>query len=222
MVAVVMTTYDPGNTPRYDYASQCLWSLNYHLRSDEPIRFILADDGSLDVDPLARYVAQFRAHNQTPVEIVTGQHGGIGASLNRALDGVGRENLWMYTTDDWDLQDILDLNKAAWLIRERGYDLVRLGPMHPNVVCTATFEFPQGWWWDINVQSNQFACATRPFLAGPGLMHKIVSFLERSDSYGTEIAFGYDCQRAGVRAASIHLDGPWEHIGDYEVGRLPI
>lgn len=221
-----MTTYNPSpDAPRFDYAQRCLWSLNYNLRSNKPIRYVLADDGSPDVKPLYSVINKFHASSANDgvvVEVVTGPHNGIGASLNRAMDLVNQQ-LWLYTTDDWELQDVIHLTMAEWLIEQKGYDLVRLGPMHPNVTCVSKFEYPFGWWWDIDVSSNQYACATRPFLAGPSLMHKVGLWLEGVDgSYAAEVAFGITCQQNGVRAASLYLDGPWNHIGDYEVGNRPV
>lgn len=206
MVTAVMTTYDDGTGIRFEYAARCVRALGIWCNPEPAI--ILADDGSPCGPP------------QIEVDsIVTGPHNGIGASLNRALSQV-RGN-WMYTTDDWLLIGPLHLELPLWLL-DQGYDLVRIGPPHPNVRCTTNFQAGHGWWLDIDVYSNQYACATRPFVAAPSLMEKIGPWTEGVDSYRAEIDFGLRCQMYDVIAAQTTLHGPWEHIGEYEVGDRPI
>lgn len=206
MVTVVMTTYDDGPGVRYSYAKRCHTAFSMQM---PPKNILLADDGSLSSWQLHEWGFRY----------VTGPHNGMGASLNRALRLV--EGDWLYTTDDWLLTGPLDLELPLWLLSE-GYDLVRVGPPHPNVHCVTSFQQGHGWWLDIDVRSNQYACATRPFVAAPSLMRKIGPWTEGVDSYQAEVDFGLACQRSNVKAAQVTLHGPWEHIGEYEVGDRPI
>jgi hypothetical protein len=161
------------------------------------------------------------------VSIVTGPHGGIGASLNRALARVAHNELWLYTTDDWELQDSYDrgsinLDKAIWLIREEEYDFVRLGPIHPNLPCFTKFTVGPGWWLHLEFGSG-FVFGTRPFLASKRFYEKVGPFLEGVDAYVCERDYSDRCNmHNGLRAAALNLVGPWEHIGEYEVGDRPV
>lgn len=212
MVAVVMTTYNPEpRAPRFDYARACIGALQANLRAPEPIWIVVADDGSPSVDPILRI---------PDVRVVTGPHNGIGSSLNRALQWVEREP-WMYVTDDWLLTDTFDLTLPLWLLGE-GYDLVRLGPIHPNLMCNTRFTQGHGWWLDV-VPTPNYAFATRPFLASPTLVEKVGLFQMGTDAYECERDYAERVSAQGsVRIAAINLVGPWEHIGDYEVGDRPV
>lgn len=215
MVTVVMTTYNPvPEAPRFDYAVECLEYLRAHLSGPQPIAYIVADDGS-PVQPHQGSDLRHRA------QYVTGPHNGIGASLNRAMALLAFDEPWIYTTDDWRLQELLDLALPLHLL-DIGYDIVRLGPIHPNITCRTQFEHPYGWWLDLDVHSNQYVCGTRPFLASPRLIEKVGPFEEGVDSYRAEIDFCARCELYDVRVAAINLDGPWEHIGEYAVGNLPV
>lgn len=218
MVTVVMSCYNPEpEAPRMVYAARSLVALhkNLHGPFSTKVKYLLADDGSPHLLPLQDF-----AQIWPDTSYITGPHGGIGTSLNRAMH-VLYDEPWVYTTDDWVLTDPLDLTLPLHLL-DIGYDLVRLGPIHPNVRCTTNFEYPWGWWLDLDVYSNQYSCATRPFLASPRLMQKIGPWTEGADSYQTEIDFGHACQMYEVSAAAINLAGPWEHIGEYAVGNWPV
>lgn len=216
MVTVVMTTYNPEpSAPRFKYMQRCVDALGENI--PQPKALIVADDGSPEPLDVRWHATQW----QKGVTSITGVHDGIGTSLNRAMRLLMPDEPWIYTTDDWLLTDELDLALPLHLL-DIGYDLVRLGPIHPNVSCTTRFEYPWGWWLDLDVHSNQYTCATRPFLASPRLMQKVVSWTQGVDSYQAEIDFGRECQEGDVRAAAINLAGPWEHIGEYEVGDRPV
>lgn len=217
MVTVVMTTYNPTpDAPRFSYAKRCIEAFDDHLMVD-PFVVHVTDDGSPDTQLLMRLVT---THNIT---VTTGRHNGIGASLNRALRHV--EGPWMYTTDDWLLTGFLELELPLWLLSE-GYDLVKLGPIHPNLSCRTRFSAGHGWWLELNLLDPQggFHFATRPFLAAPSLVEKIGLFDEGLDSYETEVRYNARCQMEAfnLKFAAVNLAGPWEHIGEYEVGNLPV
>lgn len=223
MVAVVMTTYNPEpSAPRHRYAAQVLETLAENLECrDEPIRFIVADDGS-PTPP------EFVVPGYLQVDVVTGRHNGIGASLNRALANVGEGELWMYTTDDWellspyDMRGRVNLDLARWLILEEGYDFVRLGPIHPNLRCVTKFTAGQGWWLHLEFGEG-FVFGTRPFLASKHFYRAVGPFLEGVDAYVCERDYSDRCNaHGGLRAAALNLVGPWEHIGEYEVGDRPV
>lgn len=217
-VTVVMTTYNPIDGPRFGYAVQSITSLSLHLIAPE-LSLVLADDGSLDTQTLAP-MARLVLPEWKRANAVTGPHNGIGASLNRAFSTF--EGPWMYTTDDWVLTDDLDLTLPLWLLDE-GYDLVRLGPLHPNLACSTRFEAGHGWWLDIDPWSNEFVFGTRPFLASSRLLSKIMPMLEGADSYAFEKWFCSVCRHAGISVAATTLHGPWETIGDdYPVGHLAV
>jgi hypothetical protein len=208
MVTVVMTTYDDGNGERFEYASRCWAAWIAHLESICTINLLAADDGSPIEMP-----NHWRTHWN--IGTITGVHNGIGASLNRALAALPESEPWVYTTDDWLLTDYLDLDLPLWLL-EQGYDLVRLGPLHPNLECKTLFTAGHGWWLDVDPHSP-FAFATRPFLASPTLVEKIGSFDPGLNAYETERLYMERCHgRILVAATTLH--GPWEHIGEYEVG----
>lgn len=217
MVTVVITTYNPtSDAPRFDYLRRTLESLMANVSSVEPVEFMIADDGSPDIEPLMKLHEEYRA------AILTGTHNGIGASLNRARAyTVGP---WMYTTDDWVLTGKLDLDLPLWLVRERGYDLVRLGPLHPDLACVTKFQQHHGWWWEMTPEiGGGFYFGTRPFLVTPRLFDKIGPFTEGVDSYVTEIDFNTACMQGAIHGAAAHLHGPWETIGDaFPVGALPV
>jgi len=123
----------------------------------------------------------------------------------------------MYTTDDWLLTESLDLELPLWLLGpEVGYDLVRLGPIHPNLDCRTKFTAGHGWWLDVDSRYG-FAFATRPFLASPSLVQKIGPFDEGMNAYDTERQYSNRCA-GNILVAAINLAGPWEHIGEFEVG----
>lgn len=210
MVSVVMTCYNPTpDAPRNGYAQRCVEAFERHLEANE-IELVIADDGSPEpFDPLCRMGFW------TSYAVVTGPHGGIGASLNRALDGL--VGPWMYTTDDWLLTEKLDLEFPVWLLSQ-GYDLVRLGPIHPNLWCRTKFTAGHGWWLDVRVDGGGFVFATRPFLAAPSLLDKMGPFPEGLDAYETERVYSTLAPDSGIKVAAINLAGPWEHIGEFEVG----
>jgi hypothetical protein len=216
MITIVMTTYFPDNAvgrERQEYARQCMWSLRL-LDSSESLRLHRADDGSdlpLDVDETRDLHTYWETHyTQTDA-----QRRGIGASLNLALDAI--QDLWLYTTDDWLLIKRLDLDGPIRLLRDRGYDLIRLGPIHPGVHCIAKFEQNIGWWLDLQQSYGGFAFATRPFIATKQFYDKVGPFKEMCDSYEAERDYAARIEPlSNVRMAywgGISLSGPWTHVG---------
>lgn len=218
MVVVVMTTYNPEpEAPRFDYAARCLVAWHRYLRGPgAPPKYLLADDGSPHLLPLMGF-----AQIWSDVTWTTGEHNGIGASLNRALDTLAPDEPWIYTTDDWLLTEPLDLALPLWLITQ-GYDIVRLGPIHPNLYARVKFTAGHGWWLDLDTFGGGYVFATRPFLAVPSLLERVGPFQEGVDAYVCERDYSDRFMHAGCKAAAINLAGPWEHIGEYEVGDRPV
>lgn len=211
MVSVVMTCYNPPEpNPRNAYAQRCVEAFQQHLHPDRVFELVVTDDGSNDP-----FAPVWHGGFWGSCSTFTGPHNGIGASLNRALEYV--VGPWMYTTDDWLLTEYLDLDLPLWLL-DQGYDLVRLGPIHPNLSCMTQFTAGRGWWLDINTDRGGFAFATRPFLAAPSLVEKVGPFDEGLNAYETERLYSVRCNERRIHVAAINLVGPWEHIGEFEVG----
>lgn len=225
MVTVVMSTWDDGRGIRHGYMQRCLESWWFFVDSNIGWEYIIADDGS-EVVPEIKYSPL--VVGQDAVRLVTGPHNGIGASLNRALSYVAPGQPWIYTTDDWKLPDPnddsfyegLNLGQALQLIQR--YDIVRLGPVHPNLKCTTKFEVGVGWWLEIDSRQEGYPFGTRPFLANYNVIRALGAFPEGTDSYVFENWFNQRCQDIGFSLASVALHGPWEHIGEYEVGDRPV
>lgn len=217
MVDVVITTWDDGSYKRFDYLIKVLtgWS----TRCGVAKRVIIADDGSENADYLLHSIAQAHRHSMD-IEVVTGEHGGIGTSLNRALAKV--QDLWIYTTDDWYLTSSLDMYVGPAMQLTEYYDVVRLGPVHPNLTCVTRFQQGVGWWLDIDPRSGGYPFGTRPFMAKRRLIEQIGWLPENVDSYAFENWFNQRCIDLDLTVCAVGLHGPWEHIGDYEVGDRPI
>lgn len=218
MVTVVMTTYNPEpDAPRNRYAQRCVRALEDNLRGADEYELIASDDGS--PEPFA---PRWNGGFWSSCSVVTGPHNGIGASLNRALDGI--VGPWVYTTDDWLLTEALDLTLPLWLLAEGGYDMVRVGPIHPNLTCKTQFTAGRGWWLELFPAFGGYCFATRPFLAAPRLVEKMGLFAEGLNAYETERLYAERCQKffGSLRFAAVNLAGPWEHIGEYEVGDRPV
>lgn len=215
-----MTTYEDGKGFRSKYALETADSLFKMLKYSGPKKLHVADDGSVDVD----FIEEIRKNPEAweSFGYTNANRHGIGASLNLALEQVTDEDLWMYTTDDWKLTHDLDIARFLKLINQ-GYDVVRIGPVHPNLACTTMFNNRIGWWLDIDASSGGFAFGTRPFIATKEFYNKIGRFDEMVNSYELERLY---CERVakykGIRIAAAWLHGPWLHIGDYQVGHIDI
>lgn len=219
MITVVITTYAPlGGEARAEYTRICIDSLIENLRSPIPLRLHIADDGSEDTKYIKDVMIKASRAWGTPSSVSNAKHRGIGASLNKAITMVGE--YWIYSTDDWKLTRKLYLAPAIKLVN-LGYDIVRLGPIHPNLKCITKFNVDIGWWLDISTETG-YAFATRPFLAAKSLYKKIGPFDEGLNAYDTERLYAERvAQRGVVQVAydgSQSLEGNWEHIGEYEVG----
>lgn len=214
---VVMTTYFPPDVPeRKAYAIRCIAALAANLRCDrEPLRLVVSDDSEqFDTSILAACAWPDSIYCNT-------SHRGIGASLNNSLREVGPDGAWMYVTDDWLLAEQLWLDEPMKLLTERGYDLVRLGPVHPDLACVTRFDETIGWWLDLRQEYGGFAFATRPFIATKAFYDKVGPFDEGLDSYETEILYAAKVATSTAKLAywgGIDLAGPWEHIGLENVG----
>ena len=224
MITVVMTTYFSEEVPqRADYAIASLGSLIQYLKAEEGIRLHIADDSEGLED--AREVLQYLANNTgwPGTTYSNSKHNGIGTSLNLAMQSV--DDLWMYTTDDWVLQAELNLDGPVKLLKQQGYQLVRLGPVHPDLQCVTRFNQSIGWWLDLQPQYGGFAFATRPFLATKEFYARVGPFDEMLNSYETERLYAERVARSNSKLAywgAVDLAGPWEHIGIESVGCLNI
>lgn len=210
MLTVVVTTYIPQGDigkRRFEYLFEAVYSLWEHLSGNE-CKLHIADDSE---EPGLIDVSQF------PLSLISysnSRHRGIGASLNKALEHVSGN--WMYTTDDWLLTNRLDVTSALKLLDYYKYDVVRVGPLHPNLGCTTRFNQDVGWWLDIH--NGAFAFATRPFIATYDFYARTGKFMEQVDSYQCEV--DYMKRAKGAKIAGImEYHNIWEHLGeDYSVG----
>lgn len=208
-ITVVMSYYEDGKGIRTQYANQALGSLNSNLKYSGKLELLIADDSE---NP------NFFLKLDVPCAASHSFHNGIGASLNAALDHV--HGMWMYTTDDWVLCRELNLDKAVRLLDT--YDLVRLGPLHPNLKCVTKFQEGLGWWLEVTENSG-FAFATRPFVARLEMFNQIGRFKEGVNAYECERDYAERVGRSKVRIAMLLSDGTeWEHIGAYEVGNREV
>lgn len=219
MIDVVMTCYFPQDAPqRKEYAKAALSSLLNGLIADEPLRFILSDDSEMAETELIRDMTSQAAIAWGKSVYSRSWHNGIGASLNKSLEHV--HDLWLYTTDDWVLTAGLDLAGPSKLLRQ-GYDLVRLGPVHPDLQCITRFQANIGWWLDLRQEYGGFAFATRPFLATKAFYDKVGPFDEGLNSYETERLYAERVAKSTSKLAywgAIDLAGPWDHVGLVNVG----
>lgn len=222
-VDVVMTTYFTPEVPeREEYAKQSLESLMKNLDGDEArLRLVVADDTSREYD--TGIPNDLICNAWTGSFITSSGHNGIGASLNRALAHV--RDTFMYTTDDWVLTHPLSLRGPLKLLTSNNYDLVRLGPIHPDLCCVTRFDQSVGWWLDLHQHYGGFAFATRPFIATRAFYDKIGPFDEHLNSYETERLYAARVAKSNAKLAywgSINLAGPWEHVGTENVGYMNI
>lgn len=225
MITVVMTTYWPDNEmghQRVNYAKQSLAGLLRYLTCDvDTLKLHIADDGS-------PWTLRQREFNKMlgDANVAWGDstltniaHKGIGSSLNEALSCV--EDMWFYTTDDWLLTAKLNLDGPVKLLTSGGYDLVRLGPIHPNLTCVTRFDQSIGWWLDIHQHYGGFAFATRPFIATKGFYDKVGPFDEMLNSYETERLYAERVARSTSKLAywgGVDLAGPFVHLGTESIG----
>lgn len=219
MITVVMTTYFSEEVPqRAEYAIESLSSLVQHLCYKDGLRLHVADD-SLELGNDAATIMRLSETGWSASSYSNSAHRGIGASLNTAV-GKGVLGTWMYTTDDWVLEAPLCLDGPAKLL-SMGYDLVRLGPVHPDLQCVTRFQAGLGWWLDLLPAYGGFAFATRPFLATKSFWEKIGPFDEGLNSYETERLYAEKVAKSTVKLAywgGVSLSGPWCHVGIENVG----
>lgn len=219
MITVVMSTWDDNKGIRASYAKTVVQSLvgNIDCSTTDLLQLLVADDGTENAGHVYSDVLEIASKRWQKASLLTGEHNGIGSSLNRALKEV--DDLWLYTVDDWVLTEDLELDSAVRLLRS-GYDYVRLGPIHPNLECVTRFQVGIGYWLDL-CNTGGYAFATRPFLATKAFYEKVGPFLEGDNSYVTEQDYALRCARKpALKMATIELNGPWTSIGDdYPVGR---
>lgn len=230
MISVVMTTYIPeGGDIRGEYARKTAIGIeDYLTHGEDKMNFHIADDGSYNTLPLTDLLLEIDKYWSSiwSTSISIAQRKGVGGSLNRALDQIPSD-IWMYITDDWMLEEYLNIIPAIKLIRDHDYDYVRLGPTHPGLSCMTRFNQDIGWWLDIFPEKGGFAFATRPFLASKKFIRKIGPFTEGLNAYETERDYAERCYKLAksgsvslLFAEIVNLHGPWVHIGEYEVGTI--
>jgi hypothetical protein len=140
---VVVTTYLDVEE-REQYLVDTVGSLLKNLVHDDRLRLVLADDSSSRHPRTTEKVLASATYEWGQTALYSpSEHNGIGASLNRALDLV--DSLWMYTTDDWLLTKQLSLTGPTRLLTGLGYDVVRLGPVHPDLTCVTRFTTGVRW-----------------------------------------------------------------------------
>ena len=225
MLTIVMTTYFPqgiGGESRAQGAYRCLEAFIERLSSPIEIRLCVADDGSFHIDYIDKLLLLAESAWHTPSLYTNADRHGIGASLNKALIAIPVDDKIFYTTDDWLLTENLSAAGALQLI-EDGYDYVRVGPTHPNLKCVTRFNTIIGWWLDITCGYG-YCFATRPFIARRHFFDKVGPFDEDKNAYETERLYtervnkNTDMYLAQIGSISLH--GPWEHIGEFEVGTI--
>lgn len=217
-----MPAGDVGDA-RSRMASHTVSSMMKHLTCDEPMQLLVADDGSPEsrLDHIQHIMRCAEGYWEYGSLYTNSGHQGIGASLNLAMLKV--TDLWLYNTDDWLLTDDLDLSGPISLLRNHGYDLVRLGPIHPDLRCTTRFSSSVGWWLDIDQFYGGFAFATRPFIATKEFYNKVGPFDECPGSYETERLYAERVAKSTSRLAywgGVNLAGPWKHLGIDSVGEV--
>lgn len=208
-----MTTYQPTGSQRAKYMKLTVESLVKHLHAKEGFRLIIADDGSPEQE--SNFLAlQYVQHNGWSDSIITNAlRTGVGGSLNLALSHVPAGGTWVYTCDDWLLEQDLDLTKAQQLLKR--YDCVRVGAIHPNITCYARFEQGVGWWLELDQAHGGYVFATRPFLATKGFYDKVGPFKDKCTSYDVETDYAERINSSDVRLAHVGLlEGPFTHIGE--------
>lgn len=224
VVSVVVTTFFTEAVPqREQYAKQAVSSLLNNLTCEDGLQLVLADD-SLVIKETANQLlvtandAKYdKWHGNS---YVNSGHRGIGASLNRAMKQV--KDYWVYTTDDWILTHPLNLDGPLRLLRQ-DYDLVRLGPVHPDLQCVTRFDSSIGWWLDLRQEYGGFCFSTRPFVATKAFWEKVGPFDEGLNSYETERLYAERVGKSTSKLAywgAVNLAGPWEHIGLECVGYM--
>lgn len=226
MLTIVMTTYFPrssGGEARAQGAARCLKAFIDHLISPVDIRLCISDDGSYYIEHIDHLLLTAEQTWHTHSLYTNAARHGIGASLNRAIAAIPPTDYIMYTTDDWLLTANLDITQAIQLL-EDNYDLVRLGPIHPNLRCETKFNTSRGWWLHIH-PGYGYCFATRPFIAKPRLFDVIGPFNEDMNAYETERYYTERVNSSNTpisiaQIGTISLAGPWEHIGEFEVGTI--
>lgn len=221
-IKVVMTYYEDGTGHRTEYAVDAIWSLIAHLRYSGKLELHIADDSEDREDENVNQLLALGNKWGSQATYSCSHHNGIGASLNLALAKV--KDLWLYTTDDWQLNKDLNLDKAVKLIKQNSYDYVRLGPLHPNLECRTRFQEQIGWWLEVD-QGVGFAFATRPFLSNLDLFNIAGRFAEGMNSYEVERLYAeqFHSGRIISRFAGYLSDGEeWTHLGKYTVGEREV
>jgi hypothetical protein len=218
MITIVMSTYAPQDKPqRKDYAKRCINALSKKLVGST-LNFHIADDGSPESNLRDLIICADHYFGSSNVSYSQSNRKGIGGSLNLALSQI--KGWWMYSPDDVILTDTIQLRPVLVLLEEFKYDMVRLGPIHPNLQCTTKFNTMAGWYLEIDQAKGGYSFSIRPFVATPNFYNTVGPFNEGLNAYETERLYNERVARSNVKIASIDLGGPWTHIGEVEVGDI--
>jgi hypothetical protein len=122
---IIITTYSGVNRERLGVAYQTIQGLRDFLVYSGPIRWILADDGSVDgfINNLLLLL------EGREVQVTQAGRGGIGRSKNLALwQAFEHSDLVLLTEDDWKLIQPLNIDQyISVLTNEPSVGIIRLG-----------------------------------------------------------------------------------------------
>lgn len=209
MIVIVLSTCN-----RPAYAAETLESFIRFLKTEDRVRLHIADDGTENKESLQRLMDRACTVWKTQPSFTSVYRLGLGPSLDAALPWVEEGNLWMYAADEWCLTRHLYLDRAAKFVREYDYDVVRLGPINPGLVCTTRFDPELGWWLDL--EEPQVSLAARPFLANWRLIRRDI--FPKFICYDGAIEVDY----ADLKIASINMRGPWKNLANPLSGRMAV
>ncbi len=245
-VAIIMTTWAPkgdAGRQRCDAARRALRSWHNRLRG-ATFTVYICDDGS---DYVTRrglgslhHVAIADVCSEVGWEwtIIESPRLGVGGAMNAGLrqafaDG---HNIVLYTADDWELIEPLNLAPSIWLLRwgaegQASPAMVRLGPTHPNLSArTRQIPFDPGWALAYDWREGGYVYGDRPSLRHKVLYEAVGYYDEGLSATETERLFNERCaaweaksDQGGHRsliwhAPNVTLAGPWHHIDTVELG----
>lgn len=234
-IRIVMTSYMPDKA-RLECAKDAVTSLfgglittvDLHTMRQgglERIAIHISDDGS----PSDHYYDLVTCARYFPWEVTASVSPrlGIGGSLNTAMKSISSDDLWLYTTDDWKLTDILNLDVPIRLLREQNYDYVRLGPIHAGLTGETRYAEGLEYWLHLHHSMGGFCFATRPFLATKAFYEKIGPFPEKLDAYDHERVYAERIRDAAwvnlAFAGRFDTRQQWKHLGDVSpVGKIQL
>lgn len=215
MFPIVLTTYldlpDAEREQRLRALNQTIYSHSLHLLRGD-LSFIVVHDGKQDT----------RFETRMPYErhLWTGEHKGVGASLNIGFEvAFSRAPYALYVVDDWELTAAFDMEPWITLL-EKNEDIgaVRLGPPHPDLTGMIK-HFGEGG-WAMRLDRHNFVFSFRPtlfhkrFFEAYGKIPEGVSSFDAEDIYNKHF-----CETPGPDIFYA-LPYPWEHIETVELAGI--